>query len=499
MIRQFWSLQLYKKILIIVAGIALSYIICCSVLYFLDSNTFKGGTKFSGVQVENQTPESAAQQLQQQVNQTTLTIETDSAALSGNLADYGVTIDINALKSNLANQKLRYALLPYGYNKSFNVPIIIDDYALANYLHSIQLPPNAIAPMNASVRYSDGSVTIQPEQSGIGIDYQYVKSAIVKQLELTNILDSYSITAPYQAVDPLITAAQLNDKIDDINKVLSSSYSIASDGFESVNLSKETIAQSLSMNAAQDIIIPMQKSLDIVGVATVTFESKPISQLIYDYASTKPSRIIQTGKTGIQIANRQDLALELQSAINSKSDFKGVALQQQASYNTKQIPLADVGNSIMTYHIETWGSVVTPLHEFREKAAETLLHELGWSRGGVVFEEVERGGDFTLVLSEGTELARRYTPTCDAFYSCRVGKNVIINDSRWQNATPVWTNSLRDYQHLVINHEVGHLLGHDHYFCKNTGDPAPVMQQQSIDLRNCTFNSWPLEFEIESI
>ena len=103
------------------------------------------------------------------------------------------------------------------------------------------------------------------------------------------------------------------------------------------------------------------------------------------------------------------------------------------------------------------------------------------------------------MLSEGAELARRYTPTCDAFYSCRVGKNVIINDSRWQNATPVWTNSLRDYQHLVINHEVGHLLGHDHYFCKNTGDPAPVMQQQSIDLRNCTFNSWPLEFEIESI
>lgn len=55
--------------------------------------------------------------------------------------------------------------------------------------------------------------------------------------------------------------------------------------------------------------------------------------------------------------------------------------------------------------------------------------------------------------------------------------------------------SLHDYRHDVINHEAGHWLGLVHVGCPGAGEPAPVMQQQSIGLDGCDANVWPLPHE----
>lgn len=153
----------------------------------------------------------------------------------------------------------------------------------------------------------------------------------------------------------------------------------------------------------------------------------------------------------------------------------------------------------VSYRIETRGTVTADLNEFTAFAAETLNDSRGWSRLGVRFDRVDVGGEFTLVLSEASQMTTFSATGCDTTYSCNVGNYVIINQDRWLGATPSWTGgggNLADYRRMVINHETGHWLGHGHTFCGGAGQPATVMQQQSMDMQGCTPNAWPLAGEL---
>ncbi len=155
---------------------------------------------------------------------------------------------------------------------------------------------------------------------------------------------------------------------------------------------------------------------------------------------------------------------------------------------------------VVTYQIQTRGNIQSNLEQFATQVAETYADNRGWSKAGITFQRVESGGQYILVLSEASQVPT-FSPGCDAIYSCRAGQYVIINEDRWIGATDTWNSqggSLRDYRHMVINHETGHWLGHGHYNCQGAGQLAPVMQQQSIDLQGCKFNPWPLDFEIAS-
>ncbi len=155
---------------------------------------------------------------------------------------------------------------------------------------------------------------------------------------------------------------------------------------------------------------------------------------------------------------------------------------------------------IVPYMIDTRGNVEIPEQQFAERVHTILADPRGWSRLGVQFERVEAGGEFTIVLSQVTHVPS-FGPPCDAEFNCKVGDFVVVNEDRWLLATQPWNNAggnVPNYQHLVINHELGHWLGHDHPACPGIGGASPVMMQQSIDLGGCKFSAWPLDTEIWS-
>jgi hypothetical protein len=155
-----------------------------------------------------------------------------------------------------------------------------------------------------------------------------------------------------------------------------------------------------------------------------------------------------------------------------------------------------------TYRLGTIGTVQGDPAAFRAEVREILADPRGWSLGGSVhFREVSSGADLEVVLASSAAIGAAH-PVCDPNFSCRVGNRVLLNDVNWRRATRAWREaggSLADYRRYVLHHEMGHWWGFGHVGCPRAGALAPVMLQQSVSLRGCRPNGWPLEPERERL
>ena len=141
-----------------------------------------------------------------------------------------------------------------------------------------------------------------------------------------------------------------------------------------------------------------------------------------------------------------------------------------------------------------------PATEGWEKVVDATLGDpRGWERAGFELVREERTR-YRIVLAEGDVVDRLCLPyETRSTYSCQNGPVVALNADRWRFATPQWTGTLGGYRRMLINHEVGHLLGQHHpdIQCPNPSEPAPIMAQQSTELNGCLPNPWPLAHEIK--
>ncbi|WNM46767.1 DUF3152 domain-containing protein [Kitasatospora sp. CM 4170] len=75
--------------------------------------------------------------------------------------------------------------------------------------------------------------------------------------------------------------------------------------------------------------------------------------------------------------------------------------------------------------------------------------------------------------------------------NCNVGSQVLVNVKRWNTGSPQFSGPIEEYRALIVNHEVGHRIGHGHETCPGKGKPAPAMMQQIYGLKGCEPNAWP--------
>ena len=135
--------------------------------------------------------------------------------------------------------------------------------------------------------------------------------------------------------------------------------------------------------------------------------------------------------------------------------------------------------------------------DFPAVVDSVLSDPRGWSRAGFVLQRRD-DAPFLVVVAEGPEVDALCRPyDTGGRFSCQLGPVVAINADRWRVATPQWTGDLATYRQMLVNHEVGHLLGQKHRRCQGAGRLAPVMEQQSTNLGACRPNPWPLDDEIE--
>ncbi|WP_144121709.1 DUF3152 domain-containing protein [Catellatospora sichuanensis] len=134
---------------------------------------------------------------------------------------------------------------------------------------------------------------------------------------------------------------------------------------------------------------------------------------------------------------------------------------------------------------------------FAAEVERIIADPRGWTGGGKHrFQRVaeKATNEFTVYLATAGTTQKMCAAGglhTEGFTSCRLPGQLILNLDRWSQAVPGYGAPLPDYQAFALNHELGHQLGYGHEACPAPGKPAPVMQQQSTGLKDCTPNFWP--------
>ncbi|ANZ39614.1 hypothetical protein BBK82_29780 [Lentzea guizhouensis] len=133
------------------------------------------------------------------------------------------------------------------------------------------------------------------------------------------------------------------------------------------------------------------------------------------------------------------------------------------------------------------GAVLPQAHQpFAAAVDQALADPRGWTASGTVaFRRVDVAEPDVRIRLTATETARA---TCgfELPYdtSCYVGGVVYVSAPRWFRGAESFAGDLAGYRRYVINHEIGHFLGHRHEACPADGAPAPVMMQQTFSVSN---------------
>ncbi|WP_406337818.1 DUF3152 domain-containing protein [Streptomyces sp. NBC_01620] len=158
------------------------------------------------------------------------------------------------------------------------------------------------------------------------------------------------------------------------------------------------------------------------------------------------------------------------------------------------------GSHLLRYVVEVeTGLDISPTQAANE-IADILAAPRGWTHNGVSsFQLVGAGEPYDLTVKIATP------GTADALcwegihqdtqgeYNCEIHNGVVVNLKRWVEGSPTFEGPIHDYRALIINHEVGHFLGHPHMTCAGPGQLAPVMMQQIKGLHGCIANAWPYD------
>lgn len=156
-----------------------------------------------------------------------------------------------------------------------------------------------------------------------------------------------------------------------------------------------------------------------------------------------------------------------------------------------------------TYRVDVEQGLGLDGELFAQAVQKTLNDNRSWAHNGArTFERIYTGKpDFVITLaSPGTTAkwcAKSGLDTTEDNVSCdsAATERVMINAYRWAQGSKTYGDQIHAYRQMLINHEVGHRLGHSHVTCSKSGQLAPVMQQQTKFLDHdgihCLPNPWP--------
>jgi hypothetical protein len=149
--------------------------------------------------------------------------------------------------------------------------------------------------------------------------------------------------------------------------------------------------------------------------------------------------------------------------------------------------------TVVKIRVEVEAGLPIDPQDFAGFVMDTLNDPRSWGHGGrMTFARTDGAAGIRVVLASPDTSARMCLPLKTfGRLSCHSGDAAVLTEYRWVKAIPEYGSDRTGYRHYVVNHEVGHALGHGHQQCAGRGQVAPVMMQQTKGLKGCLPNSWP--------
>jgi hypothetical protein len=428
-----------------------------------------------------------------------ITLKSESASKTYSLNELGIFFEEQSVSAE--SKKLHEALGGFRFVPMYGccraeLPEMVIDLSRLDYIWQKELAVHSKDSKNAELMYKKDLQSFQVSDAVAGLSFDTVAAAqaIIGASRNTHALTSaIQVSEVSQKTQPEIQKPELLDASAQASRIVGQTVTITLEGTV-ISPPKETIASWLVLQTqpgeSSHVAVDAGRIATYITDIAKKYQVDPVAHV------TKSGKVVKQGSNGKRVTNidavakllQQKLSEETNSSINATLHVVDVPFS-----STDTTPQLKQVKARYTYRILSKGSVQADLAEFRSQVYETLSSRNGWPASGATFQEVGNNSDFDIVLTEPAVLGT-YSG-CSSEYSCRKGRLVMINDERWRNAVSHWNLSLRDYRHMVVNHEVGHWLGLKHRNCSRAGAPAPIMQQQSISLQDCTANPWPTQLD----
>lgn len=156
------------------------------------------------------------------------------------------------------------------------------------------------------------------------------------------------------------------------------------------------------------------------------------------------------------------------------------------------------GSKVRRYKVLVEDGIDVSASRAAAEVSAILADTRGWTRDGANSFRLVSSGPYDFVVKIATP--GTVDRICGAAglltrgeVNCSVGQDVVVNLKRWVLGSPQFDGPIDEYRALIINHEVGHRIGHGHEGCPGPGKPAPAMMQQIKGLDGCVANAWPYD------